>query len=122
MWSKLEEIFIELEEEYGIAYTRLGSYAEDAELPSEIFCFWNTGSELSNFFNNKPSQCIWSWNISYYTNKAENLYTGLNSFIKKATEKGFIVKDMGKDISVDEPSYVGRYTTIEFIENLQLTS
>ena len=120
MWSLLEEIFIELEEEFGIQYARMGSYAEDAELPSELFCFWNVDSELDEFYNNKPSQCIWTWNISYYTNNAENLYTGLNKFIEKAVEKGFVVKNMGKDINVDEPNYVGRYTTIEYIEQLKL--
>lgn len=118
MWEILQEVFDELEQEYGTAYARLGSYAEDEELPSEIYCFWNTDSEFDGYFNNKPTRCNWTWQISYYTNQADTLYIGLDRFIEKALSKGFIVKNMGKDISVDEPSYVGRYTTIEFIEYL----
>lgn len=119
MWSKLQEVFDELETEYGISYSRQGSYEIDEELPESFFTFWNKSSEFENYYNNRPSSCNWDWNVFFYTKNPAEIYEGLNKFIKKAEEKGFIVEDAGKDIQTDEPNYFGRYTTVTFIEILK---
>lgn len=119
MWVKLSEVFNEIEAEYNIPFSRQGSYEIDEKLPNDFYTFWNTSSDYDGFYNNVPSQCLWEWNIYYYTNNPENIYSGLEIFIKKALEKGFIVEGAGKDLLSDEPNYFGRYLKIEYIEDLQ---
>ena len=117
MWSKLSEVFTEIEGEMGIPFSRQGSYEADEELPSDFFCFWNTSTEYDGFYDNSvPHKCIWEWNIYFYTNNPENIYMGLEKFIEKAREKGFIIKSAGKDLLSDEPDYFGRYLSVEYVE------
>lgn len=119
MWSKLSEVFNEIEIENGFPFSRQGSYEIDEKLPNDFYTFWNTSSDYDGFYNNKPSRCVWEWNIYYYTNNPENIYYGLEIFIKKALEKGFIIEGAGKDLLSDEPNYFGRYLKIEYIEDLK---
>ena len=118
MWAKLAEVFSEIETENGIPYSRQGSYEIDEQLPNDFFTFWNVSSDYDGFYNAKPHKCIWYWNIFYYTNNPENIYSGLEIFIRKALEKGFIVDGSGKDLLSVEPNYFGRYITIKYIEIL----
>lgn len=118
MWEKLQEVFEELQIENGTVYARQGSFTELESIPDDLYSFWNISSDLSGFYNNKPNQCIWEWNICYYTTNAANLYKGLIDFTNKAKEKGFIIKSLGKDIPVDEPHFYGRYTTVQYIQVL----
>lgn len=119
MWSKLEEIFNELEQEFNIPFSRQGSYAEDEEIPTSFYTFWNQNSSFEMNYNNKPNACNWDWIIFYYTKDASTLYTGLEKFIEKAIDKGFFVEGKGKDIACDEPDYVGRYLKITYEEQLE---
>lgn len=117
MWLALESVFKKIEEEFGVPYSRQGSYEIDEELPNDFYTFWNTSTEYEGFYDNgKPHKCIWTWNIYYYTIHPESIYKGLEIFIEAAREKGFIVKSAGKDLLSDEPNYYGRYLTIEFVE------
>lgn len=118
MWSKLQEVFDELEEESGISYARQGSYAEDEEIPESFYTFWNQSSEFEMHYNNTPYACNWEWLVFYYTKDVSTLYIGLEKFIEKAIEKGFFVEGKGKDISCDEVDYVGRYLKITYQEQL----
>jgi hypothetical protein len=115
MWLKLQEVF----EELGLPYSRQGSYGVDEKLPSSFFTFWNKDSEFNGYYNNKPSRCVWTWNVFFYTNDPELIYSKLNDFVNIAMSKGFQVSGQGKDLQTDEPDYFGRYVEVSFIENLQ---
>lgn len=112
MFEKLQEVFEELK----LPYSRQGSYGVDEKLPSSFFTFWNKDSEFDGYYGNKPTKCIWTWNVFFYTKKPHLIYSKLNEFIKIAQEKGFQVEGQGKDLSTDEPDYFGRYVEVSFIE------
>lgn len=118
MWSELEKVFKEIEEESGIPFSRQGSYEIDETLPDEFFTFWNVDAEYTKYYDNEPRICEWTWNIFYYTNKPETLYSGLDIFGRVALKHGFLVRGKGKDLVSDEPNYQGRYCTIKYIECL----
>ena len=118
MWTALENVFRDIEAETGIVFSRQGSYEIDEKLPNDFYTFWNTASDYDEFYNNKPSRCVWEWNIFYYTNNPENIYSGLEIFIEKAREKGFLFESIGRDIMCDEPNYVGRTLKTTYVENL----
>lgn len=118
MWTALESVFNEIENETGIGFARQGSYAEDAELPTSFFTFWNQSTDFDGFYSNKPTRCNWEWLVFYYTSDASTLYSGLENFIAKALDKGFTVEGKGRDLTCDEPNYFGRYVKVQYIENL----
>lgn len=119
MYSKLEEVFLELEAEKGTPFSRQGSYEADEELPNSFYTFFNTNSEYNGYYGNKPSRCDWTWIVFYYTNDPATIYSGMEDFLNKAKEHGFVVKGRGKDIASGEPNYYGRMATIEFIEHFE---
>lgn len=114
MWEKLQKVF----DEIGLPYARQGSYGVDEKLPSSFFTFWNKDSEFESWYDNMPHRCVWTWNIFFYTNDPELIYSKLGEFVEKAMAKGFQVKGLGKDLSTDEPDYFGRYVEVSFVENL----
>lgn len=116
MWEKLQEVF----DLIGLPYSRQGSFSEDEKLPDSFFTFWNKSSEYEGYFSNRPTKCIWVWNVFFYTNNPELIYSQLNDFITTAKENGFIVGSQGKDLPTDEPNYFGRYVEISYIENLNV--
>ena len=118
MWTVLQSVFDEIEEEYKIPYSRQGSYEIDEELPPDFFTFFNVDSTFEKFYNNTPKACTWDWQILFYTKNPENLYRGLEIFIEKAREKGFLFESRGRDIMCDEPNYVGRTLKTTYVENL----
>ena len=118
MYEILEEVFTELEAENGTPYSRQGSYEIDEKLPDDFYTFWNASSEYDGYYGNKPTKCIWEWTIFFYTNNPANIYDGMNNFLDKAKEYGFIIKGRGRDIATDEQNYFGRYATIEYAQNL----
>lgn len=115
MWEKLQEVF----EEIGLPYSRQGSFGVDEKLPDSFFTFWNKDSEFEGWYSNKPYKCIWSWNVFFYTNDPELMYSKLMQFVNIAMEKGFKVNGFGKDLASDEPDYFGRYVEISFIETMK---
>lgn len=119
MWSVLESIFTELETEKGTPFNRQGSFSEEETLPESFYTFWNVSSNLDGYYGNVPTKCIWEWRICYYTSNPELIYAGLEDFLNKAKEVGFIIEDKGRDVPCNEPNYCGRYTTIQFVEILQ---
>lgn len=112
MWEKLQEVF----EEIGLPYSRQGSYGVDEKLPNSFFTFWNKDSEYDGYFSNRPTKCIWTWNVFFYTNDPELLYSQLKAFIRVANEKGFVVSGQGKDLATDEPDYFGRFVEVSYVE------
>jgi hypothetical protein len=115
MWSKLQEVF----EEIGLPYSRQGSYEVDEKLPPSFFTFWNKDSEFDSWYGNTPYKIKWTWNIFFYTNEPDLIYSKLNEFVEKAIEKGFLVNGLGRDLPSDEPNYYGRYVEVSFIEMIQ---
>lgn len=113
MWEKLQEVF----EEIGLPYSRQGSYGIDEKLPDSFFTFWNTDSEFDGWYSNKPYKCVWVWNVFFYTNNPELMYSKLMEFVNLAIEKGFKVGGFGKDLSSDEPNYYGRYVEVSYVEH-----
>lgn len=118
MWIALEEAFEAIFEERGIPYNRQGSYGEEETLPESFFTFWNISSDFDGYYGNTPTKCIWEWRIAFYTSNPELIYTGLENFLDKAKELGFIIEDKGKDAPCNEPNYFGRYTIIKYVEIL----
>ena len=113
MWSKLEEVFNEID----LPYSRQGSYSEGKKLPTSFFTFWNNDSSEDGFYDDEAQKTIWFWYVYFYTKDPSLMYSKLEEFIKLAKEKGFTVDGKGKDIPSDVPDYLGRYVRLTYVEN-----
>lgn len=113
MWTKLEEVF----QEMNCPYARQGSYQEGAEIPESLFTFWNADTPEDGFFDNKANRAVWVWYVYFYTKNPNLIYSSIEEFIDKAKAKGFIVDGKAHDIPSDEPNYFGRYVALKYIEN-----
>lgn len=113
MWTRLEELFIEM----GYPYARQGSFQEGDEIPTSLFTFWNANTPEDGFYDNKPHKAVWIWYIYFYTKDPNLIYSVVEELIVKAKIKGFVVEGKAHDIPSDAPDYFGRYVTLKFVEN-----
>lgn len=114
MWEQLEKIFIAT----GLEYFRQGSLSEGKRWEKSFFTFWNMDTPEDGFYDNEAHKVIWYWTVYYYTSDPATLYTGLEDFISKAKEAGFIVSGRGNDVPSGRPDYVGRMVQVIWVENL----
>lgn len=113
MWSRLENIF----QTIGLEYSRQGSYVEGETLPNSFFTFWNYDTPEDGFYDNVSHKTIWIWQIYFYTNDPNLIYSKMDEFIELAKQEGFIVNGKGNDISSGVPDYFGRMVRISYMEN-----
>ena len=110
----MDELF-SLFEEIGLPYFRQGSIGND-EYEPEFFTYWNIDTPNDSFYDNKEHRYITYVQVGYYTNDAEKVYTGMENFIKKAKEKGFICEGRPKDADSGKDHCFGRVCYIRIIK------
>lgn len=110
----MDELF-SLFEEIGLPYFRQGGIS-DEEYEPEFFTYWNINTSNISFYDNVEHRYIIYIQIGYYTNDAEKVYTGMENFIKKAKEKGFICDGRAKDADSGKDSFFGRVCYIRIIK------
>lgn len=66
------------------------------ELPNEFYTISEdyTGDNLNA--DNKPLETLYEFTMSYYTDDAKTLYTGLNEAIALLKRKGYIISGVGR--------------------------
>lgn len=114
MFCKLEQVFAKM----NVPYFRQGSLASIKDYPGSFFTFWNMASNEESFFDNEAHKVVWMYNICYYTNKPETLYSTMDEFISQAREFGFNIFGRGTDIPSDTPTHPGRMIQIAYVQEL----
>ena len=93
-----------------------------AEYPDSFFTFFNFENPLSSHYDNDATRTNWGYVIYFYSNFKENgvsfLDDTFNLALAALKAAGFILTNRGEDIASDEPSHLGKYTEIYYIENL----
>lgn len=113
MMQKLFELF----EEIGFPYFRQGSLS-DADYQPYFFTYWNVDTPNDSFYDNSEHRFIEYVQIGFYTNDAENIYSVMDDFIKRAKAKRFVVEGRPKDANADKKDYFGRVCYIRIINTL----
>ena len=112
--QKLFDLF----DEIGLPYFRQGSMSDEDYQPS-FFTFWNIDTPNDSFYDNKETRFIEYIQVGFYTNDAAKIYSGMDDFIKKAKEKGFVIEGRPKDANADKDSYFGRVCYLRIINKLE---
>lgn len=111
--QKLFELF----DEIGRPYHRQGSLANQ-EYPPSFFTFWNIDTTNDSFYDDKEHRYIEYVQIGFYTNDANNIYSVMDDFIKRAEAKGFAVEGRARDADADDDNYFGRVCYLRIINNI----
>ena len=111
--KKLFELF----DEIGLPYFRQGSLSDEQYQP-EFFTFWNIDTPNDSFYDNHETRYIEYVQVGYYTNDASKIYSGMDEFVNKAKEKGFVVEGRPKDANADKDNYFGRVCYLRIINKI----
>lgn len=96
---------------------RQGSMSDMDEYPVSFFTYWNNGSTLDSFYDNKEKLIIWSYDINFYTKEIENIDNILNKVVdilKK--ENRIVIEEYIHDLVSDDNNYIGKGLTINILE------
>ena len=112
----MKEALIELLNTFGYPVYQQGSYPKEEEYPEDFFTFWNYDSPETNYYDNAPRKCIWSfWVYFYSTNPAL-----VNSVLEKARQllknNGWLSNNKGEDVASDYTTHTGRLIDVSYIE------
>ena len=116
--KKLFNLFEEMGYKEAEGFFRQGSLTDDA-YPDEFFTFWNIDTPEDSFYDNKSHRYVDIIQVGFYTNNLANLYTGMDDFVKRAKEKGFVLRGRPKDANADKTGYGGRVCVVQIINNTE---
>lgn len=111
--QKLFDLFKEI----GLPYFRQGSLSDEDYKPS-FFTYWNIDTPNDSFYDNKETRFIEYIQVGFYTNKADEIYSGMDNFIEKAKAKGFVLEGRPKDANADKANYYGRVCYLRIINKI----
>lgn len=114
----VEDILIETLETFGYPVRRQGSLAPEEAYPDNFFTFWNNGSNSDRFYDNHDNIYVYDYDVNFYSNDPEKVYTTLKQAIEKLKAVGFIISGGGYDVASDEATHDGRGVSCIYIEKL----
>lgn len=109
----MEKLF-NLFEEIGLPYYRQGSLSEK-DYPPSFFTYWNIDTQNASFYDNKEHRYIPHIQVGFYTKKSAEVYTGMDDFVRRAKEKGFVCDGRPKDADSGKADYFGRVCLIRIM-------
>ena len=114
----MEDLLIEVLSSFGYPVRLQGSLAEDEEYPNNFFTFWNNNSNSQSFYDNDESTIVYDYDVNFYSNDPEAVYTKLREAKKLLKQNGFIVSGDGHSVSSDEPTHDGRGMNVLYLQQL----
>ena len=94
-----------------------GSISRDEAYPESFFTFWNNSSNDSGFYDNSETECIWDFDLNFYSSDPTLVNTVLLSAKSALKGVGFIPDGNGYDVMSDEATHTGRGINLLFIQN-----
>lgn len=104
----MEDLLIEILEEFGYPVIRQGSMGPNEEYPSRFFTFWNNATSSHSHYDNKVASKVDDFDVNFYSINVSETYKILSQAAAKLRENHFIIDDDGYDVGSDEPSHTGR--------------
>lgn len=114
----MEEKLLEIIGTLNFPAIRQGSLGPGDEYPDNFFTYWNNGSFDQAYYNNTPTERVFSYDVNFYSSSPNTAFEKLREAITKLKAEGFIVNGDGSDVPSDEVTHTGRGTTAMFILKL----
>lgn len=97
-------------------------YAEGAApelLPNEYYTVTETNTSTNLSADNEAQEYLYEFTLKWYTNNANNLYTGLQQAITLLKSKGYIISGVGYWNRTYKETWFSRQVDVDKIEYLE---
>ena len=100
--TDMEDLLIEILEEFGCPVIRQGSMDPEEEYPEHFFTFWNNESTDRSHYDNQCVSKVYDFDVNVYSVDPEKTYT--------------IISGDGYDVASDEKTHTGRGVNALFMK------
>jgi len=107
-----DELITILEAEYECPVIRQGSMNDDEDYPARFFTFWNRNSSYDAFYDNDNHAEIYTYDLNFYSSDFAEVNDVLKAAVKLLKNNGWVSSGPGHDVASDEPTHIGRGTTV----------
>lgn len=114
----MEDLLISTLETFGFPVRLQGSLLPDEDYPDDFFTFWNSGSDDASNYDDTTATILYEYNVFFYSNNPENVYTILRAAIAALKSVGFIISGDGFSVASDEPTHDGRGVNVKFLKEV----
>lgn len=115
----MEDLLIEILSEFNFPVKRQGSLLDDEPYPDNFFTFWNSASDGNGFYDNNESCILYEYDVNFYSNNPESVYTVLREAKQELRNAGFESWGDAHDVASDEQTHDGRGIHVSFLKFLQ---
>lgn len=95
-----------------------GSLLSNEPYPNNFFTFWNKNSSDGTHYDNVATSVLYEYEVNFYSNNPENVYSVLRTAITKLRTAGFIISGDGYSVASDEPTHDGRGVDVEYLRRI----
>jgi len=113
----MEDKLIEILQGFAYPVKLQGSLSENEKYPDHFFTFWNNNSMSEGFYDNKDHSLVYDYDVNFYSNDPELVYTKLREAIEELKKQGFIISGDGYSVASDEPTHDGRGVHVLYRKN-----
>lgn len=112
----MEDLLIEtLSKAFGYPVKLQGSLLEEENYPDNFFTFWERGNSGGSYYDNEEKSAVYVYDLNFYSNDPERVYTGLREAITALKAAGFILSIKDHSIASDTPTHDGRGCEVMFL-------
>lgn len=111
----MEDLLISTLEAFKYPVFLQGSLLPDEPYPDNFFTFWNNSSDGESYYDDNEHSTVFSYDVNFYSNNPERVYTVLRAAVVALKAAGFIVSGDGHSVMSDEATHDGRGITILYL-------
>lgn len=112
----MEDLLIEILESFGYPVKLQGSLLENEPYPDHFFTFWNNDSYGESHYDNDEKSITYDYDVNFYSNDPERVYSVLRDAKKKLKQNNFIVSGDGYSVMSDESTHTGRGMNVKYLK------
>lgn len=112
----MEDLLIQILSSFGYPVLLQGSLT--GSYPDNFFTFWNNASNSQNFYDNTEKSIVYDYDVNFYSNDPEFVYSKLREAKVLLKESGFIISGDGYSVASDEESHDGRGINVLYLRRL----
>lgn len=114
----MEDLLIEKLSSLDYEVRLQGSLLPNEPYPDSFFTFWNNSSESESYYDNKENAIVYNYDVNFYSNNPEKVYSVVRDAINLLKDYGFIISGDGYSVPSDEKTHDGRGFEATFIKYL----
>lgn len=112
----MEDLLIETLSGFGYPVCLQGSLLPDEPYPNDFFTFWERTSFGESYYDNSECLTVYEYDVNFYSNNPENVYTILRNAISALKSAGFIADGSGYSVPSGVQTHDGRGITVKYLK------